>query len=90
MRQRTWVGVGLGVLVSMMVLGGGVLAAAQPQSQRSGRTIELPSVSAPEPLSFLQPLPAQVSTRGSLSAEQGQRLADGGESPVRCSKPKCP
>ena len=104
MRQRMWVGVGFGVLVSIMLLGGRAGAADHPRAwqgsqatgvgsalllpQPSGRAVELPTVPAPEPLGYLHPVPGD--TRGALSGEPSQRLADGGDSPVRCTTPKCP
>jgi len=85
MRQRTWMWVGIGMLVSTMLIGGVAFAAGPrvpwqvPQTtvQGNGGVIELPSVTAPQVGQSLQPVAVQGSDRSSTGQEL--RLADGGD-----------
>jgi len=94
MRQRTWMWVGIGMLVSTMLIGGVAFAAGQrvswqvPQAaveesgnllpRSDGGAIALPSITAPAAGTSLQPVAVQGGDRGSLSRGQGLLLADGG------------
>ena len=105
MRQRTWMWVGIGILVSTMLIGGVAFAAGQrvswqvPQAtvvgsgnllpRSDGGAIELPSVKAPEAGTSLQPVAVQGGDRGSLSRGQGLLLADGGGDNPGCRGKKC-
>jgi len=103
-RQRTWVWVGIGMLVSTMLIGGVAFAAGQrvswqvPQAtvegsgnilpQSNGGAIERPSVTAPEAGKSPQPVAVQRGDRSS----QGQELLlaqDGGGDPPGCRGKKC-
>jgi hypothetical protein len=87
-KQRMWMWVGTGMLVSTMLVGGVAFAAGQsvswqaPQATVTGsgtilpQAVELPNVQAPEAWKSLQPL-------------AGQRLADGGDNSTKCGKPHC-
>ena len=93
MRQRTWMWVGIGILVSTMLIGGVVFAAGQrvswqvPQAtvvgsgnllpRSDGGAIALPSITAPVAGPSLQPVAVQGGDRSSLSRGQGLLLADG-------------
>ena len=88
MRQKMWVWVGIGMLVSTMLIGGVAFAAGErvpcqvPQAtlQGNGGAITLPAVTAPQAGQSLQPVAVQGSDRSLL----GPRLLladDGGESP---------
>ena len=102
MRQRTWVWVGIGMLVATMLIGGVAFAAGQrvswqvPQAtgQGNGVAIALPSVTAPQVGQSLQPVAVQGSDRSSPG--QALRLADGGDcgffgchEPPPCHGKKC-
>jgi hypothetical protein len=89
--------VGIGMLVSTMLIGGVAFAAGQPVSwqvpqatvQGNGGAIELPSVKAPEAGKSLQPVAVQGSDRSSTGQEL--RLADGGDcNTVCCTHPELP
>ena len=91
MRQRMWVWVGIGMLVSTMLIGGVAFAAGQrvswqvPQAtpQGNGGAIALPAVTAPQVGQSLQPVAVQGSDRASVGQEL--RLADGGDCHfIRC------
>jgi len=87
--------VGIGMLVSTMLLGGVAFAAGQrvswqvPQAavegsgnlllRSDGGAIGLPSVKAPEVGKSLQPVAVQGDDRSSLSRGQGLLLADSGD-----------
>lgn len=104
MRQRTWVWVGIGMLVSTMLIGGVAFAAGQrlpwqvPQAtlggsgnilpQSHGGVIALPSVKAPEAGQSLQPVAVQGGDRSAI----GQELLlaqDGGGDPPGCRGRNC-
>jgi hypothetical protein len=96
--------VGIGILVSTMLLGGVVFAAVQrvswqvPQAtvegsgnilpRSDGGAIELPSVKALEAGQSLQPVAVQGGDRSSLG--QRQLLAQDGGGPPRCGSPPLP
>jgi hypothetical protein len=82
MRQRTWMWVGIGMLVSTMLIGGVAFAAGQ----RVPWQVPQASVKAPEVAKSLQPVAVQGSDRGSIGQEL--RVADGGDRPG-CRGKKC-
>ena len=83
MRQRMWVWVGIGMLVSTMLIGGVAFAAGQQVSWQ----VPQASVKAPQVGQSLQPVAVQGSDRASVGQEL--RLADGGEH-KNCGTPRNP
>ncbi len=81
MRQRTWVWVGIGMLVTTMLISGVAFAAGE----RVPWQVPQASVKAPQAGQSLQPVAVQGSDRSAIGQEL--RLADGGD-PAGCNKKK--